>query len=173
MKNTFKAYLIAIGTILFTSVYAEQKTIDNPVPDAEQIEKANDAQAQIQKQISAIYQDDLRKAVDEYWTSRFIQSPPFILTVALLIFAFAIFVLYYFLFIRKEISSYQITRMSLITLIIVATLILIITGYDSEQIAPAIGLLGTIAGYLLGKSQAEEQMDTRNANATANQNENQ
>jgi hypothetical protein len=29
---------------------------------------------------------------------------------------------------------------------------LITAGYTSDQIAPMIGLLGTIAGYLLGKS---------------------
>ena len=37
-------------------------------------------------------------------------------------------------------------------LIIVAAIFLIITGYDEQQIAPVIGLLGTIAGYLLGKT---------------------
>ena len=40
----------------------------------------------------------------------------------------------------------------LITLIITATLFLITAGYDNNQIAPAIGLFGTVAGYLLGKS---------------------
>lgn len=37
-------------------------------------------------------------------------------------------------------------------LILVATLFLIVAGYSSTQIAPAMGLLGTVAGYLLGKS---------------------
>lgn len=36
-------------------------------------------------------------------------------------------------------------------LIIVLTVFLIVAGYDDKQIAPAVGLLGTIAGYLLGK----------------------
>jgi hypothetical protein len=36
-------------------------------------------------------------------------------------------------------------------LILVSTLFLIVAGYSSQQIAPALGLLGTIAGYLLGK----------------------
>lgn len=36
-------------------------------------------------------------------------------------------------------------------LILVMTVFLIVAGYDDKQIAPAIGLLGTIAGYLLGK----------------------
>jgi hypothetical protein len=39
-------------------------------------------------------------------------------------------------------------------LIIVLTVFLIVAGYDDKQIAPAMGLLGTIAGYLLGKDVA-------------------
>ncbi len=38
-----------------------------------------------------------------------------------------------------------------ITLIIISTLFLITAGYSNNQIAPAVGLLGTIAGYLLGR----------------------
>jgi hypothetical protein len=39
-------------------------------------------------------------------------------------------------------------------LIVVLTVFLIVAGYDDKQIAPAMGLLGTIAGYLLGKDVA-------------------
>jgi len=37
-------------------------------------------------------------------------------------------------------------------LIIAVSSFLVVTGYNSEQIASVIGLLGTIAGYLLGKN---------------------
>ena len=37
-------------------------------------------------------------------------------------------------------------------LIIVAAVFLVVAGYTEEQIAPVIGLLGTIAGYILGRS---------------------
>jgi cytochrome bd-type quinol oxidase subunit 2 len=42
-----------------------------------------------------------------------------------------------------------------ITLLIVAGLFLITAGYSQQQITPIVGLLGTIAGYLLGKSNKE------------------
>ena len=42
-------------------------------------------------------------------------------------------------------------------LIIVLTVFLIVAGYDDKQIAPAMGLLGTIAGYLLGKDISKTQ----------------
>ncbi|HET8548901.1 MAG TPA: hypothetical protein VFL57_12885 [Bryobacteraceae bacterium] len=38
-----------------------------------------------------------------------------------------------------------------ITLIIVGTLVLICAGYSNDQIAPAMGLFGTLAGYLVGR----------------------
>ena len=42
-------------------------------------------------------------------------------------------------------------------LIIVAALFLVVAGYSNEQIAPVIGLLGTIAGYLLGKGSGDNK----------------
>jgi hypothetical protein len=42
-----------------------------------------------------------------------------------------------------------------IILVIIGTLVLICAGYSNDQIAPAIGLFGTIAGYLLGRKGAE------------------
>lgn len=38
-----------------------------------------------------------------------------------------------------------------VTLIVISTLFIITAGFDSEQIAPAMGLFGTVAGYMLGK----------------------
>jgi hypothetical protein len=44
------------------------------------------------------------------------------------------------------------TRIVGLTLVVVAGLFLITAGYSQDQIAPMVGLLGTVAGYLLGKS---------------------
>ncbi|WP_139311462.1 hypothetical protein [Desulfovibrio sp. DV] len=44
-----------------------------------------------------------------------------------------------------------ILRMFGTIIIIIVTVFLVVAGYNDQQIAPAIGLLGTIAGYLLGK----------------------
>jgi len=41
-----------------------------------------------------------------------------------------------------------------ISLIIVGSLFLVTAGYGNTQIAPIIGLLGTVAGYLLGRTQS-------------------
>ena len=50
-------------------------------------------------------------------------------------------------------------RALLVTIIIGATLFLITAGYSNDQIAPAMGLFGTIAGYLLGRSTAARDKD--------------
>ncbi len=42
-------------------------------------------------------------------------------------------------------------RLSIVTMIIVGALVLIASGYSNNQIAPAMGLFGTVAGYLIGK----------------------
>ncbi|VVB65122.1 Uncharacterised protein [uncultured archaeon] len=44
------------------------------------------------------------------------------------------------------------TRVFTISVIVTAGLFLITAGYSDQQIAPMFGLLGTIVGYLLGKS---------------------
>lgn len=44
------------------------------------------------------------------------------------------------------------TNIFTVTIIITAGLFLMTAGYSSEQIAPMYGLLGTIVGYLLGKT---------------------
>jgi hypothetical protein len=48
-------------------------------------------------------------------------------------------------------------------LIIVMTVFLIVAGYDDKQIAGAVGLLGTIAGYLLGKDVPKPEPDSKQA----------
>lgn len=42
-------------------------------------------------------------------------------------------------------------------LIIVSAVFLIVAGYSDKQISPVVGLLGTIAGYILGKQQPEKK----------------
>jgi uncharacterized membrane protein YfcA len=51
----------------------------------------------------------------------------------------------------KNASPDDTTRAFSITLIIIGTMVLISAGYSNDQIAPAMGLFGTIAGYLLGR----------------------
>ena len=55
------------------------------------------------------------------------------------------------LLIIKKHSTDNILRPFGTILIIIGALFLIVAGYSEQQISPVIGLLGTIAGYILGK----------------------
>lgn len=53
----------------------------------------------------------------------------------------------------KLLSGADTLRLVALVLIVTGTLFLVTAGYSAAQIAPALGLLGTIAGYLLGRSE--------------------
>jgi len=51
----------------------------------------------------------------------------------------------------------QYNRLVIILFIVIASMFLISAGYDNKQVAPVFGLLGTIAGYLLGRTDYREE----------------
>jgi hypothetical protein len=76
----------------------------------------------------------------------------FWLSMVILFFGIVIIIIEYFL-LRTVVAqkTEEIARIYTVTLIIIGTLVLIASGFTNEQIAPALGLFGTIAGYLLGR----------------------
>ena len=52
--------------------------------------------------------------------------------------------------------NFDLFKIFIIPLIIFASIFLIIVGYDDLQIAPVMGLFGSIVGYLFGKSDSIE-----------------
>jgi len=78
------------------------------------------------------------------------------LSIALLIFGSVVICgIFYILITQKKGWGPNAVQIVSITLLIVAGLFLITAGYSQQQITPIVGLLGTIAGYLLGKSSKE------------------
>lgn len=49
--------------------------------------------------------------------------------------------------------SAEVIRLIALLLIVSGVLFLVAAGYSAQDISPALGLLGTVAGYLLGKSE--------------------
>lgn len=79
----------------------------------------------------------------------------FWLSCVILVFGvFIILVEFYLLRAVVREKTEEISRTYTVTLIIIGTLVLISSGFTNEQIAPALGLFGTIAGYLLGRGDA-------------------
>lgn len=77
---------------------------------------------------------------------------------SLLILCFgALVVIAQFILLRKfDFDANDILKVFGVTLIIVGTLFLIAAGFGDKQIAPAMGLFGTLAGYLLGRASAPD-----------------
>lgn len=73
---------------------------------------------------------------------------------SLFVLGFGVLLIFLEIFLIKSnrINPEEAVKFILVTIIIVSTLFLITAGYSNDQIAPAVGLLGTIAGYLLGRS---------------------
>jgi Kef-type K+ transport system membrane component KefB len=82
---------------------------------------------------------------------RILTSFEFYLSLEVLAFGLIVVLLEYFLLRRHSISSEELLRIYAVTLIIIGTLFAITAGFGNLQIAPAMGLFGTIAGYLLGR----------------------
>jgi hypothetical protein len=82
---------------------------------------------------------------------RHLSSKEITLSALVLIFG-TITLLFEFTLMRgKEFAPDEILKVLSLTLIIVGALFIITAGFGSDQIAPAMGLFGTIAGYLLAK----------------------
>ncbi len=71
------------------------------------------------------------------------------LSLSILLFGLAIIGIMAYL-IYKDCDPRGVLRAFCVPLIVVSAIFLVVTGYSQEQITPVIGLLGTIAGYLLG-----------------------
>jgi hypothetical protein len=57
--------------------------------------------------------------------------------------------------VRKGADIEGVTRLLATNIILIGAIFLVVAGYTETQVAPVIGLLGTIAGYLLGKAKQE------------------
>jgi len=62
---------------------------------------------------------------------------------------------------KLGISPQDTIKFIVVTIIVIGSLYLITAGYTNDQIAPAMGLLGTIAGYLLGKMGPESASNNK------------
>jgi hydrogenase/urease accessory protein HupE len=73
-----------------------------------------------------------------------------VLTLSIFIFGFvALYVLY--LLARNERASPFVLRIYVITILIFGSLLVVANAYTTNQLAPVMGLFGTIAGYVLGR----------------------
>jgi len=83
-------------------------------------------------------------------------SVEIVLSIVVLVFALLVLALQAVLIVKARSNWHPtlITRTMGLTLIIAAGLFMITAGYSADQVSPVMGLLGTVAGYLLGSTEA-------------------
>lgn len=69
----------------------------------------------------------------------------------ILVFGLIIFAIMAWLVARRH-EHMAVLKVCALPLIIVSAIFLVIVGYSADQIAPVLGLLGSVAGYLLGSA---------------------
>ncbi len=82
---------------------------------------------------------------------RVLSSWEFVLSCEVIAFGTVIVLIEFILLRNRNAPAEDILKVFAVTLVIIGTLFAIVAGFDSRQIAPAMGLFGTIAGYILGR----------------------
>ena len=94
---------------------------------------------------------------DQPWSKDLVEY----LGISVLVFGIIAMVLMFILFMRNRTTD-LVLRAFGIPLIIISAVFLIVAGYTENQIAPVMGLLGTIAGYLLAKNDSNKNSQPPN-----------
>lgn len=58
---------------------------------------------------------------------------------------------------KTNADASEYTKATVLALVIVGTLITVVAGFSAEDIAPAMGLFGTIAGYVIGANRTHSK----------------
>lgn len=86
-------------------------------------------------------------------SDRYLSNPETQLTITVAILGLIALVLESLLLKRvKHLQAEETLRVFALTLIVIGTLFFVCAGFSAQQIAPAVGLFGTVVGYLLGQA---------------------
>jgi hypothetical protein len=144
MKNTF----IIIALLLVAYLFISPHIFSQPLRDS-----AVSVGAAPKEEIQANQPPKQKVSTGR---DGFLTDVEFDLSMSVLLFGILVLCMEVYLIKIKQIGHDYIAKIILVTLIVTGTLFLITAGYNNDQIAPATGLLGTIAGYLLGKTSAPD-----------------
>ncbi|MCG8569102.1 MAG: hypothetical protein MJB14_03075 [Spirochaetes bacterium] len=149
-----KMFFIFIFIILSCSFITSQ---DSKSPD--KIKEEIDKLREERKSLTSSANEDKDFNLSKSWYENVM--PPIIL-------GLSIFGLLYFVLITVVIFKLKITvdilKVYITPLIIISSLFLVVAGYTEKQIAPIIGLFGTVIGYILGKHSAGKSDSTNSPN---------
>ena len=129
---------------------ATKKGIEKQIPAKTNEELSIDAAITKKEEHIASLSQSPKQGITWWTTTSAMTMSAAVLVFGLITLALASYV------VRKGLQWEAVLKIFGMVLIIVMTVFLIVAGYDDKQVAPAMGLLGTIAGYLLGKEVSKE-----------------
>ena len=97
----------------------------------------------------------LEKAIKDHTAKQATHGQPWdaslvkFLTISVLAFGLIVIIIMAVLVLQKS-QTGDVLRLFTVPMVIVAAVFLVVTGFSNSQITPVIGLLGTLAGYVLG-----------------------
>jgi hypothetical protein len=87
-----------------------------------------------------------------------IDQVSFWLSIAFLAFGMAVLCLQLFMLSRvRSLHADDVAKNSALTVVVIASVVLLIAGYNSAQLGPVFGLFGTMVGYVLGRSSSRRE----------------
>jgi hypothetical protein len=153
MKNKFLLILLAFFCSAGLSAQTDtnpkqtkvQQIVPNPIPPKPDVKQGDRGST-----------NDVSKVLPPNTiptsTNMFRTSNESLLTILMLTFGVIILGISAFIIYKHGTDLNFLFKYFIIILVIIASVVLMSVGYDKDQVAPAIGLFGTIAGYLLGKA---------------------
>lgn len=115
----------------------------------EKLRLADDAIAKARQKVEATAVVTDKPILPSWWST----TSAMTISAVVLVFGLAVIALATYL-IRTSRDGELVLRVFGTIVIVVLAVFLVVAGYSDTQIAPVIGLLGTIAGYLLGRTAA-------------------
>lgn len=111
-------------------------------PEASDPSKMSDAE--LNKAIKKA-DNNAKATADQPWNGPLVKF----LTISVLAFGLIVIIIMAIL-VLKQSQTGDVLRLFTVPMVIVAAVFLVVTGFSNAQITPVIGLLGTLAGYVLG-----------------------
>jgi NhaP-type Na+/H+ or K+/H+ antiporter len=91
-----------------------------------------------------------------------IDQVSFWLAVIFLVFGFVVLLLQLYLLTRvRDLQADDVAKNCALTVVVIASVVLLIAGYNSEQLGPVFGLFGTMIGYVLGRTSLARREEKR------------
>lgn len=117
-------------------------------------QKATIEKNQLERQLTKEIMIETNGTMPPWWST----TNAMTLSSAVLVFGFFVILIAAYL-IKSGKSAESVLRIFGTILIVVSSLFLVVAGYSDKQIAPVLGLLGTIVGYLLGKEECKKKKE--------------